>query len=623
MSVTPESSATTASITFEETPGVRLVRHLVARLPLRLQRALAKGWLGWQRTLSRWWWARDIVAPAAFLVIGRVVAALFQSRHPQALSDNIGVEIVYDIAILLASVSFIRWTVTWGVPQMMADVRKIAHATREPSREFLREVASENVRGTRQIVEGLTHGSFTVENPEELQKWFTRFFAKGGNEYVGVDHNRPAKFIRQYDWYLAAHKASLELRGNPTGDRRIIATPRQQITDDFRFPSTSRAYQRFIRWHADAKVDLRWLELQQAKTLQSNVQVPTVDVALWEKFAVAFSSDENSDAITFDMYFPGEPPRDDVSYESLRSYVMKVVGASKELGTVAPRLALVSPELAAAWESYVDPSVRTEGPYGDFLLHALRGKHFVFDAAAGIACDSVFLIKNGFQVVSNEVDERLSTYAISYADTAAVLLSLETLFWETLPQSLAGGFKFEAILCLGNSVCLVDDDDGRVQCLRALHETLRDEDSVLLVDERNYEMLLRDADAINVDPIQAFAPTVHGDLMYCGRHVRGYPVHVEAEQQRVKWRFFDNDPEVQSVEQLDEARIPGDDLLLHAFKHGELYGLLTRAGFCNIRTFADFVDVTPRDGGVASASDIGNANFITYIAARGPRREAG
>jgi hypothetical protein len=46
------------------------------------------------------------------------------------------------------------------------------------------------------------------------------------------------------------------------------------------------------------------------------------------------------------------------------------------------------------------------------------GKHWIFDAAAGIACDSVFLIRHGFQVYTNEVDSLLAGFAKDYAPAA-------------------------------------------------------------------------------------------------------------------------------------------------------------------------------------------------------------
>lgn len=567
--------------------------------------------------IARYWWVRDFLAPATFLVVGRVVAALFQSKQ-QPLNNNLGIEITYDIAVLIASLSFIRWSATWGVPAMMADVRQIARRTQEPSREFLRELATENIRETRRIVEGLTSGSFLVQNPAALKTWFARFFAKGGSTYIGVDSHRPAQFMSQYEWYLEAHANSLQTRGFPRTDKRVLATPRNAVTDDFRVPATSHAYQRFCRWHETNDVDLRWIDIARADPLRRHYGATAVDVALWEKFAVVFCADERSDAITLDVYFPNEPERNGTTYESLRRYVYAALRASDRLDAVSPRLGLVPRELAAAWKDYVAPEERAKGRLGKFLLATLRGKVGIFDAAAGIGCDSVFLIKEGFEVVTNEVDEMWAQFALQFAEESGLKLQLSTLLWETLPDTLAGGLRFEAVLCLGNSLCLVEDQEGRLRCLEALRATLRDDDGVLIIDERNFQYMLDHQTEIESDPINAFRPTVEGDYLYCGRTVRGYPAHIDRIRNQVKWRFFKNRPEVRSLGDIGQARLDCDDLTLHAFAHGELFRLLEAAGFRNIRTYADFIDITPDDHSMPSLATIGDAQFLTYVASRGP-----
>ncbi len=343
----------------------------------------------------------------------------------------------------------------------------------------------------------------------------------------------------------------------------------------------------------------------------------SVDVALWPNFAVVFESHQGSDAITLSMYFPKEPARDGTTYESLHAYVNDALGKSETLGAVAPRLRLVSRELAQAWEPYLDPDKRAQGPLGDFLLRVLPRKQYVFDAAGGIACDSVFLIKHGFQVFTNEVDELLADAAERYADKCGEQLQLTTLFWETLPDSLPGGMRFEAILCLGNSICLVEDAAGRMRCLEALRNSLRNPDDLLVIDERNFQYMLDHGKAITTDPLREFPPTTQGDALYSGQDVRGFPAQITPQTQQVKWRFFYNRPIVRSLSDIEKARLKSEDLVLHAFKHGELYGLLRDAGFCEIRTFADFNDVTPADNSMPELAAIGDVNFITYVAARG------
>jgi hypothetical protein len=595
----------------------QFARATLRRLPPRMQRLLRDISQRWLHLLAWRWWMRDIVAPAAFLVLGRAVALPFQSDVPQAINQNIGLEIAYDLALLFASVSFIRWSATWGVPHMMGHVRQIAHATQEPKREFLRSLATEQVRETRRIVEGLTQGSYTVQTPAALKPWFARFFANGGSTYIGVDSHGPGHFMSEYEWYLDAHAKNLSTRGHPQTDQRILATTRQGITDDFRKQYSS--YQDFYRWHQDNDVTLNWLDVETAEDLRASYGVASVDVGLWENFAVVFSSDEGSDAIKLSMYFPNEPERDGTTYERIREYVLGAVEGSQDVNEVAPRLELVDRELALEWEAYVDPDRRASGRLGTFLTGVLKGKHYVFDAAAGIACDSVFLIKQGYQVYTNEVDGLLADFAEDFAQRRGAELQLSTHLWETLPGSLPGNFRFDAVLCLGNSICLVEDEDGRSRCLAALRDTLLDDESVLVIDERNFQYMLDHANAIETDPMSHYRPTVDGDDMYCGRGLRGFPAEIDRQHKQVRWRFFRNRPSVRTYGDIEQQRLKCRDLTLHAFEHGELYALLEQVGFEDIRTYVDLVEVTPPAGGMPTREQIGDAVFITYVASRGRR----
>ena len=431
---TPASLLAQAS----DTRRGRLARAAVNRMPSGVQAALRVAWRWWLHALLRHWWVRDLAAPGVFLVSGRVFAAFFQAKHPQALNNNVGVEAIYDLAVLFASVSFIRWSATWGIPEMMADVRRIARATQEPAREILRELAIEDVRETRLIVTGLTSGSYIVQNPAALQPWFARFFAKGGGPYIGVDSHLPSQFMAQYEWFLDAHASDLRGRGYPKTDRRSLATSHTDITDDFRVPETSHAYQRFWRWHDECDVDLRWIDLDDAEALRQSHGAESIDVALWPNFAVVFASHEGSDAITLSMFFPKEPAREGTTFWSLRDYVKNTLNRVETLGAVAPGLRLVSRELADAWEPYLNPRERSRAANWGACVRVLPKKQYVFDAAGGIACDSVFLIdKRGFQVFTNEVDELLADAAEIYAEKQGEQLQLTTLFWETLPDSIA------------------------------------------------------------------------------------------------------------------------------------------------------------------------------------------
>jgi hypothetical protein len=149
---------------------------------------------------------------------------------------------------------------------------------------------------------------------------------------------------------------------------------------------------------------------------------------------------------------------------------------------------------------------------------------------------------------------------------------------------------------------------------------LIDDNSLLVIDERNFQYMLDHATDIVHQPTDAFPATLNGDAMYYGTEIRGYPAEIDVRRRIVKWRFFRNDPVVKNLSDIDQARLPSRDLALHAFAFGELYGLLVDLGFQDIRTFADLHEVTPAGGGLPGRSSISDAGFITYVARRGPAR---
>jgi hypothetical protein len=222
-------------------------------------------------------------------------------------------------------------------------------------------------------------------------------------------------------------------------------------------------------------------------------------------------------------------------------------------------------------------------------------------------------MREKFQVFPNEVDGLLAEEAQYYASSQDVRLQFMSVLWEDLPDHLPGHWRFDAILCLGNSICLVDDGAGRLQCLTAFRDSLED-DGILVIDERNFQLMLDNARSINFDPVSEFPATTVGDAMYRGLKIRGYPAYVDKAARVVHWRFFRNSPAIRERGELDERRLRGSDLILYAFAHGELFALLRRAGFDTIDVYAD-LKLLERDAAtMPDAARIGTSDFVTYVA---------
>ena len=192
---------------------------------------------------------------------------------------------------------------------------------------------------------------------------------------------------------------------------------------------------------------------------------------------------------------PGEP-----GYEQVRDYVTGVLGVAESRpfkgGDVG--LDLVEDIVAHRWNDYVgfiDRVNDRDNPLGNFLLERIK-EHFpngdcaVLDAAAGVGCDALFLIKKGFRVDINEADPRYAAVLKENADDQRIglprrgglepsrRLALYGKTWQDLRSGLPEGSKYDVALVLGNSICLVDPLD-RTRCLLELTSVLWPDTGVL------------------------------------------------------------------------------------------------------------------------------------------------
>lgn len=562
---------------------------------------------------------RNVILPFIPALCLRVFLAFFQDSAFSLVNDSLTSELTLDLVLIVTGWVLVRASRTWGAREMMQSVYAIAAATQEPKRAFLRKFAATEIASAKAVVQDLAQGTHRAENPEELATWFATLFGDGGGWYKGVDSHLPSSFMREYDWYLKthAHAATTRVSEGLEGDVRILTSSRDDLTRDY--ASFTGIYGAFYEWHREHDVEARWLDLERAEGLREKYGIGQADVCLWENYAVLFTPEPESEAVTFAMRFPGEEVAGSPSYKDISDYVSDVMRLSEDLGNVAPRLELIDQELARVWEQYVDPRSRAEGPLGRFLRDALGTRNYVLDAAAGIGSDSVFLQEQQYSVWSNEVDIRLAEAAEEYGDAHRVPLRLTSVLWETLPESLEGHMRFEAVLVLGNSLCLVSDEDQRRKCLSAFHDSLHP-GGILIIDERNFEYMMNMGPEIERDPAKYFRPALEGDVMYGGRGLRGFPAEIT--DQSIVWRFFDNTgPAKRTRKAIVDAQLNVKDLVLYPFRHGELYSLLIEAGFDRIRVFADLEEIS-KGNGMPGVDMIGNADFITYVAERPVTDEA-
>ncbi len=234
------------------------------------------------------------------------------------------------------------------------------------------------------------------------------------------------------------------------------------------------------------------------------------------------------------------------------------------------------------WGDLIDWDKRRIGE-NNFLVDQFRkhGVKRVFDSALGDGCDSIYLIKQGFDVVSNEIDEAFLKKALANADTEDVSLKITALDWRELDTKLPKE-SFDAVILLGNSLTYLFTNKAQVEALSQFKKLLK-EDGVLIIDERNYQYIL-----YNKEEILKGNFHYSGKYVYCGDRVHGKPIEITNDE--IKFEY------------IDEVTNEKAQLGLYPFKRGEMKKLLTVAGFKSIKQFADY-----------KKGDEFDADFYQYI----------
>jgi SAM-dependent methyltransferase len=382
----------------------------------------------------------------------------------------------------------------------------------------------------------------------------------------------------------------------------------------------SDAYLEFVQWHADNGVKLYWVSDAVVEQIRTECGMPSdADVSLWvDKYAVLFipgPRDQKSDSpkeggVVLRMLIPNEQGHSGISFDGAMEFVVRVGEAREELGYGPPPVSVTDKVVAAQWEKYVSPRerLRPGGPLALLLEGELEGHRDVLDAAAGIGSESVFLIKElGKNVTSNEVDVSYRTILSQYALEHDVRLEVKSGSWERLPDCFNGGAVFDAILCLGNSICLVESEPRRHLSLLNFTRLLS-EDGVLIIDERNFARIISERSEIITDPMSFVS--LREDTMYMGKELRGIPVSIS--ETLIEWSVF-RLPEGRTVT-MNDIRTKlhiGDPFKLVPFRHGQLVQELRRAGLTITRTYIDLCD--PIEGGAPPEAALQSAQFFTYI----------
>lgn len=225
--------------------------------------------------------------------------------------------------------------------------------------------------------------------------------------------------------------------------------------------------------------------------------------------------------------------------------------------------------LVEMWADFINWEKRRLGEDG-FLLNTLKKFHCqkIFDACLGDGADSIHLLKNGFNVTSNDLDNLFIQKAKENANKHNVTLNITKHDWRDLDKHFEDK-SFDAVFCLGNSLTYLFEKKDQLKTLKNFLKIIKD-NGILIIDERNYQSILDKREEI----LKKGKFQYSGKYVYCGDKVHGKPIEIS------------NDKVL--FEYTDEITGKKGHLVLYPFKRGELLNLLKEAGFTKIEQYSDY-----------------------------------
>ena len=211
------------------------------------------------------------------------------------------------------------------------------------------------------------------------------------------------------------------------------------------------------------------------------------------------------------------------------------------------------------WDELIDWDARgtTEGNFFIRLLKE-RGAKRILDVATGTGFHSVQLLKAGFDVVSADGSPEMLSQAFENARRHGFVMRTIHADWRWLSRDIHN--KFDAVICLGNSLTHLFSEQDRRKALAEFYTALV-HDGILILDQRNY------------DGIMDRGFTSKHIYYYCGENIRAEPEYVDEGLARFRYEFPDK-----------------SEFHLNMFPLRKEYTrrLMTEVGFQQIQTYADF-----------------------------------
>ena len=226
-----------------------------------------------------------------------------------------------------------------------------------------------------------------------------------------------------------------------------------------------------------------------------------------------------------------------------------------------------SPTLVDMWADFVDWEKRRKGEDGFIKKRLLEHDcKTVLDASLGDGCDSIYLLKSGFDVTSNEIDSLFIQKAVVNARKAGVELKITEYDWRDFGKKFPAE-SFDCVYLMGNSLNYLFNRKDLIQVLEAFRGIIR-KGGVLLIDQRNYDYMLAEREKVLAGNFRYSKKHV-----YCGDKVRTQPVEIKDNKIVMKYEHEDGKRAF---------------LVQYPYKKGELLELLQTVGFKDINQYSDY-----------------------------------
>lgn len=164
----------------------------------------------------------------------------------------------------------------------------------------------------------------------------------------------------------------------------------------------------------------------------------------------------------------------------------------------------------------------------------------ILDIALGDGHDSIFLLKKGYNIISNEIEDALLNQVLINARKENTRLAIRRVRWEDIGSSPEyEPEEFDFVFSLGNSFpnYLLRKKD-REKSLENLWGILKP-GGTLLFDTRNFDYMFQNTEEILKDPEHSFQ--YKGSTTFLNKDtVRGFPIEITQNKVHFIWKHYKN-----------------------------------------------------------------------------------